>query len=458
MQTVDIQSQAAAVRQIYEMPAPKRLENENPQRDAEKSDTEPVRNGDSFPAMIKKMIAADKEVKNGYGKVPSENIPAQKETGILNFGKFSEAKYGKETEEPQEKDAGNGLKKPENSFKRLKKEAVFPKKAFKNTKTSGIRRPHDFDDEAMLKNLLSDSSEKIDILSLLPENVNDEKEIPLLSGITAADKGSEKKNLSPANEKATLYASRNISLTKPEKTRQDKKIGTVTENVEKKAKTAHKPNRPVISVEDLRSAQNLRADAAVHEAGSEQRVETDNSVDMILDFRGKAQTFQQGGEHLSQSQGETQKTTPSFSSLLAQEIRESSADFVQAGKIVLRDNNAGEIRVQLRPENLGAVKIKLELTEGKKISGAVTVSTKEAYEAFEESLDGLVQEFKQNGFELSQFDLNWSGHPSQEPFTDDFGFEIAHQNAGQNLNTAKKNTDNLHMYGYVYGSTVDILI
>ena len=205
---------------------------------------------------------------------------------------------------------------------------------------------------------------------------------------------------------------------------------------------------------------SAQADAAIHTTASESRVETDNSVDMVIDFSGKAQNASQGGElQNTQTGNEAQKTNQTFSAMLTQEIRDAAADFVQAGKIVLRDNNAGEIRLHLRPENLGAVKINLELSEGKRVTGTVTVASKEAYEAFEKNLDNLAEEFKQNGFEFAEFNLDWSGTSSQEGFAENFesfaGF--AYKNQEQDLRQLEKTADNLSTYSYVYGSTVDLL-
>lgn len=106
------------------------------------------------------------------------------------------------------------------------------------------------------------------------------------------------------------------------------------------------------------------------------------------------------------SKSETPQT--SFSQALSEQIYRATDDIVQAGKIVLRDNNEGTIRLSLQPANLGKVKIFLELHEGKKLSGKITVQSKEALSAFEENLSGLIESFEQNGFETSGFDISWS--------------------------------------------------
>jgi flagellar hook-length control protein FliK len=102
----------------------------------------------------------------------------------------------------------------------------------------------------------------------------------------------------------------------------------------------------------------------------------------------------------------------SFASMLSQELRGNAADLVKTGSIVLRNNNEGLIRLTLHPESLGNVKISLELSDDKRISGKIVVSSREAYEAFNENLDGLSKAFVDGGFESAGFDLSWSGQDS----------------------------------------------
>ena len=49
----------------------------------------------------------------------------------------------------------------------------------------------------------------------------------------------------------------------------------------------------------------------------------------------------------------------------------------------------------------------------KKISGKIEVSSKEAYDAFNENLNGLSDAFVEGGFESAGFDLSWSGQGSE---------------------------------------------
>ncbi|UTC66487.1 MULTISPECIES: flagellar hook-length control protein FliK [unclassified Treponema] len=460
MHAVDVRMQA--------LPVQEPEKNESP-RDIKRADAEPVRNGDSFLAMIKKMIAAAKDGSKEIDEARFEDArlredkmrdsSLQKETGRQDteFSAKDSARNAKglnaaETDNrPNSKEAylkelKDLLKKPNNETQKLNSEHLQAEKVQKDIP------------ELNLKILNEDF--RGEIKDLLPQDVKEDESLTLLSdeALKNLDKTKKKKTQSVDEEKAG-QAGALASLSKTDKKGLPKKISpqseAVKENLNKKPISKLKPK---ISVEDLRSMHSVQSD--VHTAGSESRVETDNSVDMVIDFSGKPQNASQGGDLQSTQNGsEAQKTNQSFSAMLAQEIRESAADFVQAGKIVLRDNNAGEIRLHLRPENLGSVKINLELSEGKRVTGTVTVASKEAYEAFEKNLDNLAKEFKENGFEFAEFNLDWSGTSGQDGFAENFesfaGF--AYKNPEQDLRQLEKTADNLSTYSYVYGSTVDLL-
>jgi len=456
MQALDVRMQALPVQE------PERKASE----DLKRADAEPVRNGDSFLAMIKKMIAAAKDGSKETDETQFKDarfredkirdLSLQKETGRQNKDLSSEDPKSKKidaenllnSKEAYLKEAKDLTKKPKNETRKLHSENLDTQKVQKNMPELELKiLNEDFNDE---------------IKDFLPQDVKEDETISLFfdEALKKFEK-TEKKKAQSFDDEKTEQAGKLGLLSKADKKDLSKKISPQSEAVQENLskKPVSKP-KPKISVEDLRSMPSAQADAAIHTTASESRVETDNSVDMVIDFSGKAQNASQGGDlQNTQNGSEAQKTNQTFSAMLTQEIREAAADFVQAGKIVLRDNNAGEIRLHLRPENLGAVKINLELSEGKRVTGTVTVASKEAYEAFEKNLDNLAEEFKQNGFEFAEFNLDWSGTSSQEGFAENFesfaGF--AYKNQEQDLRQLEKTADNLSTYSYVYGSTVDLL-
>lgn len=120
-----------------------------------------------------------------------------------------------------------------------------------------------------------------------------------------------------------------------------------------------------------------------------------------------------------------------FASMLSTEIKNNAGEFVKTGLITLRDNKSGTINLVLHPEELGNVKIKLELSD-KLITGKIIVSSEEAYGAFKNNIESLRQAFLSSGFESAGFELAWSGsgesdgrHDDAEQGKNPHGFDYA---------------------------------
>ncbi|MDR2159779.1 MAG: flagellar hook-length control protein FliK [Treponema sp.] len=116
-------------------------------------------------------------------------------------------------------------------------------------------------------------------------------------------------------------------------------------------------------------------------------------------------------------------STQSFESLLARELNQSlSGDIVRHAQAVLRDGNEGTIKLTLRPETLGNVKIRLEMAENK-ISGHIIVESEEALKAFEREISSLEQAFRNAGFEAADLEmsLNQGGESERRREREDAG-------------------------------------
>lgn len=120
-----------------------------------------------------------------------------------------------------------------------------------------------------------------------------------------------------------------------------------------------------------------------------------------------------------------------FGAMLSNEIQTNAAEFVKTGSIILQDNNKGQINLILRPEELGNVKIQLELSDNQ-ISAKIVVASKEAYDAFKQNMDALKNAFTQGGFDTNGFDLTWTGSGSS-----------GHESHDQNFNNEKNSLVNV---------------
>jgi flagellar hook-length control protein FliK len=98
-----------------------------------------------------------------------------------------------------------------------------------------------------------------------------------------------------------------------------------------------------------------------------------------------------------------------LSQMLAQDLNGTlGLNIVQNASMVLRDGGAGTINLNLKPESLGTVKIKLDLTDNK-VTGSITVQSEDALKAFLQQVHGLEQTFREQGFNDAQINVNIGG-------------------------------------------------
>ncbi len=180
---------------------------------------------------------------------------------------------------------------------------------------------------------------------------------------------------------------------------------------DEKVKAPIKQQKPLFTVVDERAAQAIVADGSVHEAGQAVRVENTKTPELMLEAGTGQPIVKMESGSVMQETG-----SKSFAAQLTQQLQDMSSDFVQAGRIILQNNNSGIIRLQMQPAYLGSVKINLELTEGKKVLGKIIASSKETYEAFKKNIDQLAKAFELGGFDSAAFDVSWSGESESGNF------------------------------------------
>ena len=164
-----------------------------------------------------------------------------------------------------------------------------------------------------------------------------------------------------------------------------------------------------IEVQDLRTA----AENGVTEAS----LKDGNFVTTVSQGEGSADITMQ----LAQGNGASGTTSPvapgakevNFGAMLSNQLQNNATELVRTGSIILRDGNVGTINLILHPEELGNVKISLELND-KMVSAQIRVASEEAFHAFKESIASLKQAFADSGFDTGSFDLSWAGNGQQQ--------------------------------------------
>jgi flagellar hook-length control protein FliK len=103
--------------------------------------------------------------------------------------------------------------------------------------------------------------------------------------------------------------------------------------------------------------------------------------------------------------GDGAKPAASFENFLVRELQQNlNGSIVRQAQVMLREGGEGTIRLSLKPESLGKVKIHLEMAENK-ITGKIVVESGEALRAFEHEMRSLEQTFRGEGFDGASLSL-----------------------------------------------------
>jgi len=169
-------------------------------------------------------------------------------------------------------------------------------------------------------------------------------------------------------------------------------------------KTAAESPRVVLEVRDYRTraaAENSqsagRADKAKGDAIPHRSADIDRDLEMPQIRLVK--TWNGGAE------GVTSSARPARGSTFSAFLRETmNNQIVKQSGIVLRNDNQGEIRLVLKPEHLGRVRLRIQLDENR-LSGRIFVDSNFVKESFEQNMSSLYRAFKNSGFEASGFEV-----------------------------------------------------
>lgn len=214
------------------------------------------------------------------------------------------------------------------------------------------------------------------------------------------------------NAEAAENLQASASLSKNEAFLDDKKLADNSKTKKNDSKLAVHDlrTRKLFEADAEKTAAKIASDKIVQKSAEKKELnlsmqkQADGNVAMTMELANRAQ------ENITSSSNQAASANGSnFQAMLSNAVQENAPDFVKAGNIVLKDNNQGTINLILRPEGLGNVKISLNLDD-KNLSAQILVHTKEAMEAFKESIPSLKQAFTESGFETGSFDLDFSGN------------------------------------------------
>ncbi len=167
----------------------------------------------------------------------------------------------------------------------------------------------------------------------------------------------------------------------------------------------HESPKVVLELRDYRNAESVRVAMADGQTGSTKGETADDksangdrdSGDFQLRmFRFAADRGDGSAPVTSRSAG-----GGAFSAYLRENLNNQ---IVRQSGIILRNNNRGEIRLVLKPENLGRVRLRIQLDDHR-LSGRIFVDSALVKEAFEQNLPSLYRTFRNNGFDASGFEV-----------------------------------------------------
>jgi flagellar hook-length control protein FliK len=150
-------------------------------------------------------------------------------------------------------------------------------------------------------------------------------------------------------------------------------------------------NRIQVSQENSRDGANQSADGDF----SNQKID----ADIVVELRdGRSQGSERG---LARETG----NAANFQDMLSRELHNGlNTEIVRHASLVLKENGEGLIRLSLRPEHLGDIKIRLEMSDNK-VTGRIVFESDEAMKAFEKEIASLEQSFMDSGFDGANLEM-----------------------------------------------------
>ena len=207
-----------------------------------------------------------------------------------------------------------------------------------------------------------------------------------------------------AKTRSSVENGANSGLIAGEYQRAEAKKASVEKNVPgrlEEVRNREKKRGVTFEVRDFRSG--VTAENVSVRTGTEARVPGEAAgKDIVLELR----LPDQGQDASSARTSWDVRSGQALENLLARELHQNfNNDIVRHASVALRDGNEGTIRLALKPESLGNVKIHLEMAENK-IAGRIVVESAEALRAFEREISSLEKAFRDSGFDGANLEMS----------------------------------------------------
>jgi flagellar hook-length control protein FliK len=172
-----------------------------------------------------------------------------------------------------------------------------------------------------------------------------------------------------------------------------------------------------VNVSDFRST-----DTAKYAGPDTQKAEVEITVDLKSDSlsmaKGNAQSNAQTASQTTWSDTPSNNAGSQLENILARELHNNlNGDIVREASLALHSNGEATVRLNLKPETLGNVRIKLEMSGGK-LTGHIVVESEEALHAFEREIKALETAFRESGFDEASLDMALAGSAFQNAGSD----------------------------------------
>lgn len=266
-----------------------------------------------------------------------------------------------------------------------------------------------------LKNLKKVTPEKAGdaLKSLSKENLlnkAEKKENLLKTGKEAASESGDKKKVLIQEQAAASKES--VFSEKITETFGDKLSETGKEKGKKSLKTENEsPEDKKVKVLDLRKDKKIQQiqEAKTQQTPTEQ-IPQENRETGESSFNVEERTLVINTENSVSAEGDGGKSQAPVmkeaAGQLKHHLRESgNGDIVKQAKFIFKDNDQGEIKLILKPESLGQVKINLNLKENH-IVGQIFVENSSVKDVFLENMGNLSKAMSENGWDSVDLDVS----------------------------------------------------